>query len=90
MAGKENQSRMSGGTVRLFFFDAVAGVPLILTFFYLKPWTVLTAAAVFVVVGVVERVFGYGPKAGLRRLRCLFVGKTRLGQPWWSNRQDRY
>jgi hypothetical protein len=85
---RPNHWRMSAETTRLWFFDAVAGVPLIFMLFHLRMWTFILAIFVFFLLAFLERK-GYSLKVGLRRLRSWAAGRVRVGQPWWSDKQER-
>lgn len=86
---RTNVWRDSAQTARLFVFDALAGIPLLLMLAHLRWWTFILACTCFLVFGVLERM-GFGVRVALRRLRAKIAGPVRQGHPWWKRRQERY
>lgn len=86
---RPNIWRDTARTTRFWIFDALAAVPLVFSFLYLRTWTFALALASFVVFGVLERIFGFSLRVALRRLRAKVAGRVRYGMAWWHKHQDR-
>lgn len=84
---RPNAWRDTAQTTRLLFFDALAGIPLILMLAHLRWWTFLLAVLAFIVFGILERM-GFGVRVAMRRLRAKVAGRVRYGHAWWQRHQE--
>ncbi len=85
---RPNMWRGSALPVRLFFFDALAAIPLLVVFVHFRQWTIIVAVSWFVIFGLLSRI-GYRPAVALRRIRTWLAGPVSYGRPWWTREQER-
>lgn len=85
---RPNVWRSSAETTRLWFFDALSGIPLILTLAHIRAWTIAVAFLAFLLFGILEKL-GFGVRVALRRLRSAMAGPVRHGHAWWRKHQER-
>ncbi|MGX9960638.1 IcmT/TraK family protein [Xanthomonas euvesicatoria] len=85
---RSNEWRDTAQTTRLWLFDALSGIPLILMLAHIRWYTVLIAFLAFVIFGILEK-FGYSVPVAIRRLRTKLAGPVKQGHAWWHRHQER-
>jgi len=74
--------RDSARSPRFFMIDALAAIPLVFFFLHIRLWTFLTAIAVMIFFGVIEK-FNFTLPIFIRFVKSQIAGKVRVANSEW-------